>query len=130
MPAPQVESNQQIIWKNDEVKAFSLALIRHAIESLNPHFTTDIVPDSERGAGPGIPGTVTTMLKHAGIIEPIGVWQNRIWFAHRIISERPDAKGRFLNVYKLTSIQLAREFLRRYGSESLPLHPLIQSSLL
>jgi hypothetical protein len=117
MPAPQDSTAQQVIWKNDVVKNFAVALVRHALESVNPHFTTDIVPDAERGIGHGVAGTVMTMLKQAGVIEPVGIRQGATWYAHRVLSERPEAKGRFINVYKLTSSQLACEFLRRNGIE-------------
>jgi len=113
---------QEVIWKNDEVMSFACSLVRHALEKLSvgvTHFTTDIVPDAERGPmiggkpGNGIAGSVITMLQNAGIVLPVGVIQDKIFYAHRVRSERPGAKSRYLGMYKLTSRQLAEEFLSR-----------------
>jgi hypothetical protein len=127
MPAPAPAVDQQVVWKNDEIMRFALALVRHAAELLRAgthKFTTDIVPDTERGAGHGIAGSVITMLKNASVIEGCGVWSgpdgNRTFYAERIKSEREESKGRWIGVYQLCSLAGAEEFLRRYGSLKQP----------
>lgn len=118
MPAPAAATDQQIIWKSPEIMRFARSLIHHAIMATyagNPHFTTDVVPDADRGDGSGIAGSVVTMLKNASLIENVGVFSLGKFYADRAKSERPDAKGRFVAIYKLTSPALAQEFLRRNG---------------
>ena len=122
MPAPAPAIMQEVIWKNDEVMSFACSLVRHALEKLNvgvTHFTTDIVPDAERGPmiggkpGNGIAGSVVTMLKNANVVAPVGIYQDKMFFPHRAKSTRASAKTRWLNVYRLTSRQLAESFLDR-----------------
>lgn len=116
--------HQEIVWKNAEVQSFAVSLIRHALE-LGDNFTTDIVPDAERGENPGtgIPGTVIEILKNASLILPVGIVQAGTFYQHRMKSSRPGRNAAWLNVYKLTSPALAREFLRRNG------HVIMQSQL-
>ena len=117
MPAPAPAIMQEVIWKNDEVMTFAVALVSRALEKLRvgaTNFTTDIVPDSERGGGHGIAGSVVTMLQTAHVIEPVGIVDgNKIFYAHRVKSDRPGAKTRHVNVYKLTSRALAESFLAK-----------------
>lgn len=105
---------QQVAWKNDEMKRFALALVRHALEA-GAEFTTDIVPDSERGTGTGIAGSVIELLKHAHVLEPVGVLANGEWYPKRIISARPGCKSRYVGVYRLTSRWQAVKFMERNG---------------
>lgn len=112
---------QEVIWKNDEVMSFACSLVRHALKKLDvgvTQFTTDIVPDKERGTGKGIAGSVISMLEAASVIQPCGVFQDKVFYAHRVKSERPGAKSRYLGMYKLTSRQLAEEFLNRNQAAS------------
>lgn len=107
---------QEVVWKNEEVLRFARSLVKHALEKLtvgSSHFTTDIVPNEDRGDGPGIAGSVVTMLQTANIIEPVGIMQDKIFYAHRVKSERPGAKARYLGVYRLKGKHLAEEFLAR-----------------
>ena len=53
------------------------------------------------------------MLQTANVIAPVGIESEKIWYPHRVKSVRPDAKSRWVNVYRLTSRQLAEEFLKR-----------------
>ena len=108
--------NQEICWKNPELQRFAVALVRRALESGRPHFTTDIVPDADRGAGPGIAGSVVELLKNANVIRPVGHNSGGAWFALRVKSTRPDRKSAWLNVYQLSSAGMAEAFLRRHGS--------------
>jgi hypothetical protein len=111
--------HQEITWKNAEVQSFAVALIKHALELNGQNFTTDVVPDTERGAGTGIAGTVIEILKNGGLIAPVGVVQHGVFYQHRIKSTRPGRNAAWLNVYKLVSRALAEEFLRRNGNVTL-----------
>ena len=121
MPAPAAAVDQQDIWKDDQMRAFAVALVTHALQQLNVgslHFTTDCVPDAERVAGgihigPGVPGSVLTKLQNANIARPVGVFQNGVFYQHRVKSGRDEAKTRYVNVYELASRAAAEEFLRR-----------------
>jgi len=116
--------DQEIVWKHPELQRFAVALVRHAL-SPSPGgegrgeggtFTTDIVPDAERGTGQGIAGSVVELLKNANVIQPVGHMSGGEWYALRVKSSRPDRKSAWLNVYKLTNRGLAEAFLRRHGS--------------
>lgn len=111
MSAPSIAINQ-VAWKNPEMRRFAVALVRAALELKGEDFTTDIVADSIRGDGHGIAGSVTTILKDAHVIVPVGVTQNGIFYAQRAQSTRPNAKNRYLNVYRLASPEIAGAFLR------------------
>lgn len=118
MPAPAEAIHQQIAWKNSEMRSFAVALVRHALEQAGGEFTTDIVPDSERGDGQGIAGSVVELLKNAGVIEPVGITQQGVWYPKREISKRPNCKSRYLCVHKLTSRAIAEAFLQRNGMKT------------
>jgi len=105
----------EIVWKNPEVQNFAVALVKHALALNGQNFTTDIVPDTERGTGTGIAGTVIELLKNANLVKPIGVTQGGVFYAHRMKSTRGSRNAGWLNVYSLTSQTLAEEFLRRNG---------------
>ena len=108
----------EIVWKTPEVQKFAVALIRHALHlsaTTGHHFTTDIVPDSERGTGTGIAGTVIELLKNGNLIEAVGVVQGGVFYPHRMKSTRKERNSAWLNVYRLKSVPLAQEFLRRNG---------------
>jgi hypothetical protein len=116
MPAPAKSVDQQVVWKNDEMLAFAVSLARHALALRDRgvfKFTTDIVPDSDRGDGQGIAGSVVELLKNAHVIEPVGVMFGQVWYQERIKSERPESKSRYVNVHQLCSRAAAEEFLRR-----------------
>jgi len=118
MPAPAIAIAQQVIWKNDEVHRFAVALVRAALgrRDRGVHtFTTDIVPDAERGTGTGIAGSVVTMLKNANVIQPAGIVRDGKFYAERMMSAREGRKSAWNNVYSLTSGALAAEFLERAG---------------
>lgn len=121
MSAPATAIMQEVVWKNGEVMRFAVALIKRALEKLAvgaTQFTTDIVPDSERGGGHGIAGSVVTMLQTANVIAPVGVYQDKIFYPLRLQSARPTTKARYLGAYKLCSRQLAEEFLKRCEPEN------------
>ena len=116
MPAPATAVDQQIVWKHDEMRRFALALIREAVKlaSAGVHkFTTDIVPDAERGSGTGIAGSTATQLKNAHVIEHVGVWSGDKFYPERVPSTRDGRKSAYVNVYQLTSAGVGREFLAR-----------------
>jgi len=106
---------QQAAWK-PELLRFAVALVRRAVASGEAMFTTDIVPDDERGDGPGIAGSAVELLKSANVIKPVGFDHHGEWFAKRQKSTRPDRKGAWLAVYQLTSHGMAEAFLQRHGS--------------
>jgi hypothetical protein len=110
--------SQEVVWKDDEIKTFAVALVKRALASGRPHFTTDIVPDSERGTGRGIAGSVIELLKNANVIQPVGHTSDGQWFALRVKSTRPDRKSAWISVYQLTNQGMAREFLTRHGAGS------------
>lgn len=127
MPAPAPAVDQQVVWKNEEIMRFAISLVEHAVVLCREgtvKFTTDIVPDAERGAGHGIAGSVITMLKNASVIEGCGVWSGsegqRTFYAERIKSEREESKGRWIGVYQLCSLAVAEEFLARVGELKQP----------
>ena len=116
MPAPAPAISQQVVWKNDEVLAFAVSLVRHALAKLNvgaTHFTTDIVPDADRGSGSGIAGSVVTMLQAAHVLKPVGLEVDKIWYPLHLKSQRPSASARYVRVYQLVSCSAATEFLER-----------------
>lgn len=118
MPAPIEAISQEVVWKCPELLRFAQSLIQHGLAAHDAGhytFTTDIVPDADRGDGPGIAGSCITMLKNASLIENVGVFSLGKFYADRVKSDRPEAKFRFIAVYKLSSVALAREFLRRNG---------------
>ena len=116
---------QEVVWKNGEMQRFAVALVRRALDA-GGHFTTDIVPDTERGDGSGIAGSVIELLKNANVIQPVGHTHGGQWFALRTKSTRPDRKSAWLCVYQLTSPALAEAFLKRHRIDL----PLVQPDLL
>lgn len=112
MSAPSAAINQQVAWKNPEMRRFAVALVKAALALSGEDFTTDVVTDEQRGTGNGIAGSVATILKDAHVLEPVGFTSNGIWYALRRKSERPNAKSRWLNVYRLASPEIAGAFLR------------------
>lgn len=119
MSAPAEAICQETIWKNDELMKFAVALVESALARLkmgNTEWTTDTVPESDRGTGKGIPGSVVSMLQAAHVIEPVGATVDKVWYALRIKSTRPGAKFRHLGVYRLKSRELAEKFLERQGN--------------
>ena len=104
---------QEIVWKNGEMHRFAVELVKRAVAA-GGHFTTDLVPDTARGDGQGIAGSVVELLKNANVIQPVGHTQAGQWYALRTKSTRPDRKGAWLCVYQLTSPALAQAFLKRY----------------
>lgn len=119
MPAPAAAVDQQITWKHPEMQGFAVALVRaayaRAMEGIHK-FTTDIVPDTVRGDGHGIAGSVVTLLKNAHVIEPVGIFSGGKFFALRERSNRAGRKDAWNNVYRLCSLGVAREFLQRNGA--------------
>lgn len=106
---------REIVWKNDELKNFCLELVERALKSDEPHFTTDLVPDALRGTGNGIAGSAAHILKTANVIEHEGHFAGGKFYPEKVISTREGRNSAHLCVYKLTSVALAREFLRRHG---------------
>jgi hypothetical protein len=116
MPAPAKAVDQQVVWTNDEMLTFAISLVEHALGLLHGgvnKFTTDIVPDADRGDGNGIAGSVVSMLTNASVLEPVGVFVAQVFYQERIKSERDESKGRWVNVHRLCSRSVAEEFLRR-----------------
>jgi hypothetical protein len=116
MSAPATAISQEVIWKNGELMTFAVSLIEAALAKLRlgaTEFTTDIVQESSRGTGKGIPGSVVSMLQSAHVLAPVGASVDGVWYALRIKSIRPGAKARYLGVYRLTGRELAESFLAR-----------------
>ena len=119
MPAPAEAICQEVAWKNPELRRFCIALVKAALaKGQDAEWTTDIVGDELRSLGtaapgPGMAGSAVTVLKAAHVIEPVGIVNDGVFFARRQASERPGAKSRWLNVYKLVSYPLAKSFLAR-----------------
>lgn len=117
MSAPAEAIAQEVVWKNAELRQFCLTLVVKALTA-GVEFTTDLVPDSARGDGNGMAGSAVTILQDASVIQPVGHYSQGEWYPKKARSTRPEAKGRYLNVYKLTSLNLAVSYLQRNG------HPL------
>ena len=111
----QAAIEREIVWKNDELKNFCVALVERAMASDEPHFTTDLVPDSVRGTGSSIAGSAAHILKTANVIEHVGHEHGGKFFPEKVISTREGRNAAHLCVYRLTSVSIAREFLRRHG---------------
>ena len=109
---------REIVWKNDELKNFCIELVERALASEEPHFTTDLVPDSLRGTGMGIAGSAAHILKTANVIEHVGHEHAGKFFPEKVISTREGRNAAHLCVYRLTSASIAREFLRRHGRKT------------
>lgn len=119
MPAPAAAVDQQVVWKNDEIRTFAVAFVREALrlqQAGTMKFTTDIVRDAERGSGTGIAGSVITMLKNASVIQAVGFWRDGQFYAERMMSAREGRKSAYNNVYQLTSHATAVSFLERHGA--------------
>lgn len=116
----QLAIEREIVWKNDELKAFCVELVRRALAGSEPHFTTDIVPDTVRGTGNGIAGSAAHILKTANVIQHVGHPANGKFYPEKVISQRDGRNSAHLCVYQLTSVSLAREFLRRHGGVAAP----------
>lgn len=111
----QAAIEREIAWKGDEFRAFAVALVELALASHEPTFTTDIVPDERRGTGNGIPGSVTHTLKSAHVIEPVGHFKDSKFYPEKKISTREGRNSSPIGIYRLVSVGIAREFLRRHG---------------
>jgi len=123
MPAPSTAIAQEVIWKYNQVLVFAVALVEAALVRMKmgvTEFTTDIVPESARGDGPGIPGSVINLLQYAHVIAPAGITQDKVFYPLRIKSTRPGAQARHIGVYRLTSRQMAEAFLARNSSAGVP----------
>ena len=109
-------TQQQLVWKDAEIRAFGVALIQAAMALPDrAEFTTDLV--QKRGDGKGIPGTVTNALCAAGVMTAAGGYSNGIFLHKRVTSKRPGSNSRKIGVYILPDHGLAREFLKRQGAE-------------
>ena len=107
-----------MVWKHPEMQTFAVALVRGALARARAgqdQFTTDIVADTVRGDGPGIAGSVVTLLKHANVLAPVGHTSDGQWYPLRRKSTREGRKDAWNNVYRLTSLGMAAEFLSRNG---------------
>lgn len=115
MPAPAPAVDQQSVWKNDEMLRFARALVREALKLMSEgtfKFTTDIVSDADRGTGTGIAGSVVTQLKHANVVEAVGLWRDGKFYAEREKSTREGRKDAWNNVYRLKSHAAGVSFLQ------------------
>lgn len=111
-------TQQQLIWKDGEIKTFAIGLITAALALPDgAEFTTDIV--AKRGDGKGIPGTVTNALCNASLITAAGLFDRatNAFYHKQATSQRPGANSRKIGVYYLSDRGLAREFLKRHGAE-------------
>jgi len=106
----------EVVWKDAEVRRFAVELVERALNSCEPKFTTDIVPDKLRGTGTGIAGSVVQILKTAHVIEPVGVTVAGKFYPDKVISQREGRNSSPIGVYRLVSVNIAREFLRRNSS--------------
>ena len=108
----------EVVWKNAELKRFCVELVRRALESSEPTFTTDLVPDEVRGTGTGMAGSAIGILKTANVIEPVGHNANGKFYPDKVMSTREGRHSAYVSVYRLVSPALAREFLRRNGVQT------------
>jgi hypothetical protein len=111
----QAAIEREIVWKNDELKNFCVELVERALNATEQNFTTDLVPDEVRGTGSGIAGSAAHILKTANVIAHVGHDHGGKFYPEKVISTREGRNAAHLCVYKLTSVNIAREFLRRHG---------------
>lgn len=102
------------------MRRFAVALIGAAVDARMAGtyaFTTDLVQDeSIRPESTGMTGSIVTQLQNAGLLKPVGVMHQGQWLPRRAKSTRPTSHNRWLNLYELTGLELANEFLRRHGA--------------
>lgn len=117
-PKFQAAIETEIVWKNDELKNFCVELVKRALASDAATFTTDLVPDAVRGSGLGIAGSAANILKTAHVIEPVGVFHGGKFYPEKVLSQREGRNSSAVSVYRLLSVNIAREFLRRHSSSA------------
>jgi len=105
------------VWKSEEARRFAVSFVKHALESGLPMFTTDLVPDEDRGFSAAIPGTVASSLEAAHVIESVIVGSDLTGFCQMTAkTKRKAGKGRKLGVWKLYGNgSNARVWLNRNG---------------
>lgn len=110
--------SQQWIWKSPQMQSYAVAFVGAGMSLLNKAtlvFASDDVPESSTPISSGIAGAVISSLSHAGIIEPVGVTMEGVWYPLRRASIRQSRHHAYVNVYRLSSRSVAEEFLRRHG---------------
>ena len=112
-------------WKHPELQAYACALIETGLDLLQDgisYFGSDDVPESQQPASHAIPGCAASILRQAGVIADFyGTIPAEKIYNGRRKSRRELANGRKINLFQLTSIGIAEEFLRRNKVEFEPI---------
>lgn len=103
----------QWAWKTDSMRAMVIEVLRLALRK--PEFSANDLPThgAENHGGTGIAGTVIHRLKQAGILSPVGTFQDATFYP-RVVH---NAGGNKISVYRLAHPSLARTLLDRHAPQ-------------
>lgn len=116
--------DQQMLWKSADIiryaYTFVAVAVNHCLRNL-PYTGSDDMPPELTVAGRGIAGSAISMLRNAHIIEDYyGTHPEQGIHHGRRRSKRPERNGAKVNLFSLTSLAAAEEFLRRYSVDFEP----------
>ena len=105
------------VWKNAELQAYCIAFVKAGLDLLQDgisYFGSDNVSESEQPNSHSIPGCAISLLRTAGVITDFfGTIRSEKITNGRRKSMRDLANGRKVNLFQLTSIGMAEQFLKR-----------------
>jgi len=124
MSIPSETIHQVSVWKNEELQKYCVAMITAAVNLYDMgtcYFGSDDVHDEDQPASHAIPGSAISTLRAAHVIEDFfgNVQEEKIANGRRM-SKRKAAGGRKINLFRLTSRNMAVEFLSRNGVKTEP----------
>jgi hypothetical protein len=93
-----------LLWKSPELLAIAVAVVKFFVENVGPHFLDEIDLSFVRDEDKNLTGNCLLILKRRGILAMTDHWRR---------STKPQSKCRVVWQYRLASLSLAREFLRR-----------------
>jgi hypothetical protein len=107
-------------WKSETMRSYACALVRVAIErayTVAPYVNNDDVPDCSQPGDKTTVGAAFRMLIAAGVLRPFRttIEASQIYGGMRP-SKRPENNGHRNQLYVLTSVPIAREWLQRQGA--------------
>lgn len=112
---------EQVIWKNDPVMVYAVGFMMSAYNlALRgiPVGSDDVPDDFQPLNSPGVPGSAIAMLREANVIRDCFDTLAELGIhGGRRKSKRESANGRKISTYRVSSIAVAEEFLRRNGVE-------------
>ena len=112
-------SERILIWKGQEYRAAAIAFVQAGLQCGRAFFGPDDIPEGVTFSSQGILGSAVHALREAHVIEDFfgSVPEEGIVYGRRR-SKRASANGRKIQLYRLSSIGAAVEFLRRNGYET------------